>query len=175
MIADLWHAPDSKKAIGTATTGSSEAIMLGGLALKKRWQEKMKKAGKDHYRPNVIMGAEAQGASMRLFSFFHQAEMICVSFLPQSRSRSSLATSMSSAGSSRSRSSLTTSLTLRRLPRCATRTRSVSSSVACPSPFLRETRAHVLLIFPGNPWINLHWSLRECGSASRDHLLHSRR
>jgi glutamate decarboxylase len=43
MIADLWNVPtESSKALGTATTGSSEAIMLGGLALKKRWQAKMK-------------------------------------------------------------------------------------------------------------------------------------
>jgi glutamate decarboxylase len=58
MIADLWHAPAAAKAIGTATTGSSEAIMLGGLALKKRWQAKMKAAGKDIHNPgpNIVMG-----------------------------------------------------------------------------------------------------------------------
>ena len=40
MLADLWHAPDPDNAIGCSTTGSSEACMLGALALKRRWQEK---------------------------------------------------------------------------------------------------------------------------------------
>lgn len=60
MIADLWGAKGGN-AIGTATTGSSEAIMLGGLAMKKRWQERRKKEGKPFDKPNCIMGANAQG------------------------------------------------------------------------------------------------------------------
>lgn len=57
MLASLWKAPHSESALGTCTTGSSEAIMLGGLAMKKRWQAKMKAAGKDMHNPgpNVIM------------------------------------------------------------------------------------------------------------------------
>jgi glutamate decarboxylase len=57
MLAHLWKAPHSENAIGTCTTGSSEAIMLGGLAMKKRWQAKMKAAGKDIHNPgpNVVM------------------------------------------------------------------------------------------------------------------------
>jgi glutamate decarboxylase len=38
MLADLWHAPDPGRTIGTSTIGSSEACMLGGLALKWRWR-----------------------------------------------------------------------------------------------------------------------------------------
>lgn len=38
MLADLWNAPDLSAAIGTSTTGSSEAAMLGGLAAKLRWR-----------------------------------------------------------------------------------------------------------------------------------------
>lgn len=38
MIAKLWHADETKNATGTATTGSSEAIQLAGLAMKKKWQ-----------------------------------------------------------------------------------------------------------------------------------------
>lgn len=60
MIADLWGAKGGS-AMGTATTGSSEAIMLGGLAMKKRWQERRKKEGKPFDKPNCIMGANAQG------------------------------------------------------------------------------------------------------------------
>ncbi|BFZ58529.1 glutamate decarboxylase gad1 [Savitreella phatthalungensis] len=69
MLADLWGAKDSK-AIGTATTGSSEAIMLGGLAMKRRWQERQKAAGKDYSKPNVIMGSNAQVAIEKFARYF---------------------------------------------------------------------------------------------------------
>ena len=39
ILADLWHAPDTEEATGCSTTGSSEAAMLGGLALKRCWQK----------------------------------------------------------------------------------------------------------------------------------------
>src|SRR5215212_683206 len=45
MLADLWNAPDVEDAIGTSTTGSSEGCMLGGLALKRRWQHARRAAG----------------------------------------------------------------------------------------------------------------------------------
>lgn len=51
MISGLWHVPDTSSILGTATTGSSEAIMLGGMALKRRWQERMKAQGKDIHNP----------------------------------------------------------------------------------------------------------------------------
>ncbi|KAK4687309.1 glutamate decarboxylase, partial [Tremellales sp. Uapishka_1] len=72
MISHLWHAPKDSKAMGTATTGSSEAIMLGGLALKKRWQEKMKAKGKSIHEPgpNIVMGAEAQVALEKFARYF---------------------------------------------------------------------------------------------------------
>lgn len=38
MLADLWHSPDPAATVGTSTTGSSEAAMLGGLAAKFRWR-----------------------------------------------------------------------------------------------------------------------------------------
>ncbi|KAJ7054420.1 glutamate decarboxylase [Mycena amicta] len=62
LLANLWNAPKDSKAIGTSTAGSSEAIMLGGLAMKKRWQEARKAAGKDYYHPNIVFGANAQVA-----------------------------------------------------------------------------------------------------------------
>ena len=46
--------------MGTSTIGSSEACMLGGLALKWRWREKMRKAGKPADRPNLVMGTNTQ-------------------------------------------------------------------------------------------------------------------
>jgi len=60
MLADLWHAPDAGQAIGTSTVGSSEACMLGGLALKRRWQEKRRAERKPTDRPNLIMSAAVQ-------------------------------------------------------------------------------------------------------------------
>lgn len=50
-LAGMWHAPSAKQAIGTATTGSSEAIQLGGLAMKKLWQQRRKAAGKSIHEP----------------------------------------------------------------------------------------------------------------------------
>ncbi|MRH92470.1 glutamate decarboxylase [Nocardia sp. SYP-A9097] len=40
MLADLWHSPDATRTLGTSTTGSSEAAMLGGLAAKFRWRKR---------------------------------------------------------------------------------------------------------------------------------------
>jgi glutamate decarboxylase len=56
MLADLWNAPDSSGTIGCSTTGSSEAAMLGGLALKWKWREKRRQAGKPAEKPNLISG-----------------------------------------------------------------------------------------------------------------------
>lgn len=68
IIANLWGAQKGEKPIGTATTGSSEAIHLGGLAMKRRWQEKRMKEGKDTSKPNIIMGANAQVALEKVSS-----------------------------------------------------------------------------------------------------------
>ena len=60
MLAELWNAPDPEGTIGTSTIGSSEACMLGGLALKWRWRQKMKKLGKPTDKPNLVMGTNTQ-------------------------------------------------------------------------------------------------------------------
>jgi glutamate decarboxylase len=60
IIGRLWHAPGSGDVTGTSTTGSSEAAMLGGLALKWRWRERMKAAGKPTDRPNLVTGVNVQ-------------------------------------------------------------------------------------------------------------------
>ena len=56
MIADLWHAPGARKTVGCSTTGSSEACMLGGLALKWRWRNRRIAAGKSYAKPNFVCG-----------------------------------------------------------------------------------------------------------------------
>lgn len=62
MIARMFNAPTSsdENAMGTSTVGSSEAIMLGTLAMKKRWQNKRKAEGKDYSRPNIVMNSAVQ-------------------------------------------------------------------------------------------------------------------
>lgn len=56
MIAALWNSPESGDTIGCSTTGSSEAAMLGGLALKWRWRKRREQSGGDTSRPNLICG-----------------------------------------------------------------------------------------------------------------------
>jgi glutamate decarboxylase len=56
MLANLWNSPDAVSSVGCSTTGSSEAAMLGGMALKWRWREKCRAAGKSVDRPNLITG-----------------------------------------------------------------------------------------------------------------------
>ncbi|MCX2182302.1 glutamate decarboxylase [Streptomyces sp. SKN60] len=59
MLADLWNAPDPSVTVGCSTTGSSEACMLAGMALKRRWA----KRNADRYpaaRPNLVMGVNVQ-------------------------------------------------------------------------------------------------------------------
>ncbi len=56
MIADLWHAPHAAKTLGCSTTGSSEAAMLGGLALKTKWRNRRRLEGKQADKPNLVCG-----------------------------------------------------------------------------------------------------------------------
>ena len=60
ILAHLWNAPDPRHSIGCSTVGSSEACMLGGLALKRRWQEARRAQGKPTDRPNLVMGSAVQ-------------------------------------------------------------------------------------------------------------------
>ncbi|GAA6049955.1 hypothetical protein JCM3770_007067 [Rhodotorula araucariae] len=73
MLAKLWHADDvAEDATGTATTGSSEAIQLAGLAMKKAWQARRKAQGKSIHEPgpNIVMGANAQVALEKAARYF---------------------------------------------------------------------------------------------------------
>jgi glutamate decarboxylase len=57
MIANLWNAPDSGDTIGCSTVGSSEAAMLGGLALKWQWKLRRQRENKPIGTPNIVCGA----------------------------------------------------------------------------------------------------------------------
>lgn len=64
MVADLFHAEnlrddDPNSAVGVSTIGSSEAVMLGGLALKWRWKERVGNRWKTR-TPNLVMGSNVQ-------------------------------------------------------------------------------------------------------------------
>jgi glutamate decarboxylase len=59
ILGHLWNAPHAE-AIGCSTTGSSEACMLGGMALLWRWRARRKAAGQDIQRPNMVMGSNVQ-------------------------------------------------------------------------------------------------------------------
>jgi len=56
MIARLFNIHEGCKAIGAATIGSSEAIMLSLLAHKWNWKKRRKNEGA---KPNIVFGAEA--------------------------------------------------------------------------------------------------------------------
>jgi glutamate decarboxylase len=74
ILADLWHAPPSVpapaahtgadgqegSAVGCSTTGSSEACMLGGMALLWRWRARQGADGDTGGKPNLVMGANVQ-------------------------------------------------------------------------------------------------------------------
>ena len=68
ILADLWHAEDPAHATGCSTTGSSEACMLAGMALKRRWATRSASddagsasgGGDPARRPNLVMGANVQ-------------------------------------------------------------------------------------------------------------------
>ncbi|WP_291511811.1 glutamate decarboxylase [Acidithiobacillus sp.] len=60
MLARLFHAPQQGKAVGVSAIGSSEAVMLAGMALKWRWRQAREKAGRPAHKPNLILGRNVQ-------------------------------------------------------------------------------------------------------------------
>ncbi|MBX4264555.1 glutamate decarboxylase [Clostridium estertheticum] len=56
ILANLWHSPEKEDTIGCSTTGSSEAAMLGGLALKWQWRKRREAEGKSTSNPNIVCG-----------------------------------------------------------------------------------------------------------------------
>ncbi|MEU6502933.1 glutamate decarboxylase [Streptomyces californicus] len=60
MLADLWNAPDPQTAVGCSTTGSSEACMLAGMALKRRWTRRNADRYPAKAKPNLVMGVNVQ-------------------------------------------------------------------------------------------------------------------
>jgi glutamate decarboxylase len=70
MLARLFNAPEECISMGTATIGSSEAIMLGLLAHKWTWRERRKAEGKDCDKPNIVMGADVHTVWEKFARYF---------------------------------------------------------------------------------------------------------
>jgi glutamate decarboxylase len=70
MIGRLFHAPAHEQPTGTATIGSSEAIMLAMLAHKRSWQLRRKAQGLSIERPNMIMGADVHTCWEKFARYF---------------------------------------------------------------------------------------------------------
>ncbi|MCQ4080949.1 glutamate decarboxylase [Streptomyces sp. RB6PN25] len=70
MLARLWHAPTPDTCVGCSTTGSSEAAMLAGLVLKRRWQQRRRASGSACGRPNLVMGANVQVCWKKFARYF---------------------------------------------------------------------------------------------------------
>jgi glutamate decarboxylase len=90
ILADLWHAPAARagaggghdrSAVGCSTTGSSEACMLGGMALLWRWRARMTANGATADKPNLVMGANVQ-VCWEKFCRYWQVEPRLVPMVP---------------------------------------------------------------------------------------------
>ena len=84
MVADLFHAPDldpadPSSAVGVTTIGSSEAVMLAGLALKWRWRA----SGRGSGTPNLVLGSNVQVVWEKFCRYFD----VEAKYLPVERGR----------------------------------------------------------------------------------------
>ena len=65
IIGKLWNVDKKEEPLGTSTVGSSEACMLGGLAMLFRWKKLADTAGVDRFtkrRPNLVISSAYQCA-----------------------------------------------------------------------------------------------------------------
>ncbi len=70
MLARLFNSPKDAKTIGTATIGSSEAIMLALLAHKWTWINRRKKEKKPYDKPNMVFGADVHVCWEKFCKYF---------------------------------------------------------------------------------------------------------
>jgi glutamate decarboxylase len=70
MLGRLFHAPPDRTPVGTATIGSSEAIMLALLAHKRTWQLRRRAAGLPDDRPNLVVGADVHTCWEKFARYF---------------------------------------------------------------------------------------------------------
>lgn len=60
ILSRLWNSPDHEEAVGCSTIGSSEAAMLAGMGMKRKWKRRMEASGKPAGSPNMVMGSNVQ-------------------------------------------------------------------------------------------------------------------
>lgn len=72
ILANLYHAPlkEGEQATGTGCVGSSEAIMLAGLAMKRKWRDRRIAAGLSYDKPNIICGSNVQVCWHKMCKYF---------------------------------------------------------------------------------------------------------
>ena len=70
MLARLFNSPEKSESLGTATIGSSEAIMLGLLAHKWSWKKRRQAEDKRYDQPNIVMGADVHTAWEKFALYF---------------------------------------------------------------------------------------------------------
>ena len=83
ILANLFNVPEKSDFAGTSTIGSSEAIMLGLLAHKWNWREKMKKAGLPYDHPNIVFGGDTH-VSWDKFARYFDVEPRVIPIQPDS-------------------------------------------------------------------------------------------
>jgi len=72
MLCSLFNAPlkEEEEGTGTGTIGSSEAIMLAGLAMKWKWQQRRKSKDLSTDKPNLICGSNVQVCWHKMCRYF---------------------------------------------------------------------------------------------------------
>jgi glutamate decarboxylase len=60
MVARLFNAPQDEQAVGVSAIGSSEAVMLAGMAMKWNWRKRREAAGQSTDKPNLVLGTNVQ-------------------------------------------------------------------------------------------------------------------
>ena len=74
VIKMLGNMCNSSESAGTATIGSSEAIMLALLAHKWNWRKNRQAEGKDTSNPNIVFGADVHSCWEK-FALYFDVEM----------------------------------------------------------------------------------------------------
>ncbi len=70
MLGRLFNAPKHTTFAGTATIGSSEAIMLGLLAHKWSWKKRRQAEGKPYDKPNIVFSAAVHVSWEKFAKYF---------------------------------------------------------------------------------------------------------
>ncbi|OAA57609.1 glutamate decarboxylase [Niveomyces insectorum RCEF 264] len=82
MIGRLFNAPvgagdgAGTGAVGTSCVGSSEAIMLAVLAMKRRWKNQRVAAGLPYDKPNIVMSSAVQVCWEKATRYFEIEEKL---------------------------------------------------------------------------------------------------